>query len=131
MAKFTSKIVGMFYRKPAQGILDGLPINFPLHLKREPENQFDRKAVAIFLFTKDLVNNEDVQAQLSEELQSFGYTIEDIMSKEVWHLGYVPKNSAPDWVYVLDPDLYINVFFRIIDGKPGFATSDFGVASDE
>ena len=82
----------MFYRPPAQAIIEILPIGCPLTLYAEPDNPADANAVAVYVKSADLP--EAGYAQLDENARGFGHNHETILAQDEWHLGYVPKQFA-------------------------------------
>ena len=88
----TFPIVGAFFRPPAQALLDSLAIGTPLFLWSEPENAYDINAVAVYLNSADL--GEAAKLQLESTLSEFGYTVDQIMAAEIWHLGYIDRKNA-------------------------------------
>ena len=90
----TFPIVGMKFRPPAQVLINSLAIGVPLTVIAEPENAYDPNAIAVWLYTKDLP--EASQEALKETGPTAGWTLDRILSEEVFHLGYIPKEMAAE-----------------------------------
>lgn len=92
----TLPIVGSHYGpqrgSPSKTLISVLAIGTPLFLMAEPENQFDPYAVAVYLSSSELT--PAMQDALPEPLADFGFTLEQILAGDSWHLGYVPKGMA-------------------------------------
>lgn len=88
-------IVGARFRPPALALIQGLPPETNLYLRAEPQNPYDENAIQVFLKSEDLQNlTEEETENLNQELASSGKDLEEILSEEEWHLGYVPKDLA-------------------------------------
>jgi hypothetical protein len=85
-------LVGAHFRPPAKALLAHLPTGAQLMLRPEPDNQFDSNAVAV------LVNPAQVPKSQHRELEndalSYGFDLEEILSRAEWHLGYVKATKA-------------------------------------
>ena len=92
MAGNTFPIVGAFYRPPAKALIEALAVGTPLMLLAEPENEFDKNAVAVWLKSSDIP--EASKEKLEESLPPFGFDMEKITAQDSWHLGYIPKEMA-------------------------------------
>ena len=90
----TFPIVGMKFRPPAQALINSLAVGVPLTVIAEPENAYDPNAIAVWLYSKDIP--EASQEALKETLPSSGFTLDRVLSEEVWHLGYFPKEMAAE-----------------------------------
>jgi hypothetical protein len=126
MTAFVSTIVGDFYRPLGTAVLKSLSLNFPVYLKREPENKFDSNAIAVYVLTEDILSNEQVKLQLIDELERSSCTLQEFTEHNKWHVGYVPKKTAPKWLLDTSPDILVPAIFRIHMGKFGFSVSDLG-----
>lgn len=88
-------IVGARYRPPAQEILDSLPAEAKLLLRRQPDNPYDGNAVQVlmvgFPFSK-------VPDAINEILTAAG--IEDINADV--HLGFIPREHAAKLAPLMD-----------------------------
>ena len=95
----TFPIVGSIFRPPAKAILQVLPLGAPLTLRRERDNIHDCNAIAVWVPTSSI---PDDQAETLDLLaQGFGFDIGQIMCESEWHLGYIPARMvsalAPQW----------------------------------
>jgi hypothetical protein len=91
MPKFLAPLVGMHFRPPAKALLSVLPQGHPLYLRREPHNEYDPHAVAVDLLTATLP--ERLHEDLAQMLPPMGHTLEDFLSQERWHLGYLANKA--------------------------------------
>lgn len=87
-------IVGMYYRPPAEALIKVIAIGTPLLLRAEPDNPADPNAVSVWLRSSDLT--AEAKERLETELGTMGYTVADILAREEWQLGYIPKNMAAE-----------------------------------
>ena len=92
MATNTLPIVGAYFRPPAKVLIEVLSIGTPLELIAEPDNIYDPNAIAVWLNSSHIP--PEAYSRLEELLPPFGYSLEDVMNEEYWHLGYVPKELA-------------------------------------
>jgi hypothetical protein len=90
----TSPIVGMSYHPPAWALIDVLALNHPLILRHEPQNAFDTNALAIFVQTTSLDDNQIEALNASPRLRRDGLTTNDLLSRDEWQLGYIPAVLA-------------------------------------
>ena len=90
----TMPIVGAFFRPPAKLLLAHLALGVPLLLVAEPDNPYDPNAVAIWLRSADIpvASHES----LDEALPQVGLSLAQVLSQELWHLGYIPKEMAAE-----------------------------------
>lgn len=93
-------IVGAHFRPPAKIILQFLPGGAPLTMEREPTNEFDANAIAVYVEPSAIP--EHVREECGIQATGFGYSIEDIMSHARWHLGYVPAKFATGLAPAMD-----------------------------
>lgn len=96
MATNTLPIVGSFYGpqrgSPSKALIAALSVGTPLFLIAEPENPADPNAVAVYVESAQIpVAGHPL---LEEALPEFGFTVEQILDQDAWHLGYVPKEMA-------------------------------------
>jgi hypothetical protein len=112
----TLPIVGAFYRPPAKALIEALSIGTPLQLIAEPDNQYDPNAIAVYLCTTDIPDN--AYDKLEEILPPYGYSLEQVMNEEYWHLGYVPKELAAKLVGTLGPEPMSVTFSLSSNGAP-------------
>jgi HIRAN domain len=86
-------IVGAYYHPPAKSILQVLPAGTPLWLEPEPDNIHDPNAVKILVASANIPQSAHEELALLAALQ--GWSLEEILCEETWHLGYVPRGLAP------------------------------------
>jgi len=112
-------IVGMFYRKPAQAIIDCIPIGTHIYAYAEPSNEVDPNAIAILIDSEHIP--EQCHDSLDIKLANYGMEIGDIMGEPTWHLGYIPKGLAAmlkNSGDVQDNIIYHGTFMQDMKGKP-------------
>lgn len=111
MSRNTLPIVGMYYRPPAKALIAALPIGTRLYLIAEPENQYDKNAIAVYIHSSDIPVGS--HATLEKTLPPFGYDLGRVLTQEAWHLGYIPKNFAAELRSsgAIEPDLPYEVAF--------------------
>ena len=88
----TLPIVGAFFRPPAQLILENLATDTKLSLIADPENPYDRNAVAVYLDFADIPWN--TISAIEDKLQSCGSSIEALAETKTIHVGFIPKEIA-------------------------------------
>lgn len=117
MQTFTAPIVGMFFRPPAKTLLKYLPAESSLTLQRELENPYDPNAVMVFCDVADIP--AEFHEDLNAEAEPFGFSIEEILAQDQWHLGYIAKEYAAHLAPLLDknPPDSVYLFFNI-ENKP-------------
>lgn len=92
MATVRYPIVGMFYRPPAQALVDNLPAGTSLYIVAEPDNHADPNAIAVYL---PLTQLDSLPENIDDFLQMSGNTREDLKSDGFdIQLGYIPKHMA-------------------------------------
>ena len=84
-------VVGAYFRPPAKAILQVLPTGTPLVLRPEPTNQYDANAIQVIVATSD-IPQDDLEAAVC----GYGFTLEEVLAKPEWHLGYIPRVDAVD-----------------------------------
>lgn len=97
-------LVGMRFRPPALTIVQGLGMDEPLTLQREPENKFDPNAVQIWT-TQDWVDDSlELAGEAKAEASSLGLEsiAEDIDHGNPVFLGFIAATFAKDWAPILD-----------------------------
>jgi hypothetical protein len=101
-----------------------MPIGTPLFIIAEPDNQYDPNAIAVWVETKDI--GPQMQQSLEPELGPFGFDIEQILTQDAWHLGYVPKEMAAKITSqgVLGSGPYMGSFSVSAGGAPRFRSTD-------
>lgn len=114
----TWPIVGMYFRPPAQAIIDVLPSGCALILEPEPTNEYDPNALRILVETKNIP--EGKHEMLDERALSFGFALEDILAEKRWHLGYLPKTIAAKICGSIPGAVPGTLSFNGSDGKPLF-----------
>ena len=92
MAMNTLPIVGAHYRPPAKTIIDCLPVGAKLFMEAEPTNPYDGNAVAVYIRSENIP--QSAYETLEEHLANVGISLNELLSQEFWHLGYIPKNLA-------------------------------------
>lgn len=85
-------IVGAHFRPPAKAILAQLPVGCDLVVTPEPDNAYDSNALAIFVETKSIPPT--VYPDLAQEAIGYGFSLDEILAKPAWHLGYIPRDLA-------------------------------------
>lgn len=99
---FTAPLVGDYYRPPAKAIIQSIPTNTSLILRREPDNPYDENAVKVIILT------ENIPQSSHETLESlagpYGFSLEEILAEEEWHLGYISKEFAVHLTKLLEPE---------------------------
>jgi hypothetical protein len=90
----TSPIVGMSHHPPAWALIDVLALNHPLVLRHEPQNAFDPNALAIWVQTASLDDNQVEALNASSRLRRDGLTTDDLLARDEWQLGYIPAALA-------------------------------------
>lgn len=90
--QYTFLIVGAHYRPPAKAILSILPVECPLEITPEPENEHDPNAVKVSILTENIPPEQHTELGLIS--QNYGYSLDDILRENEWHLGYIPREYA-------------------------------------
>ena len=85
-------IVGMFYRPPAKVLVNVIAVGTPLTLLAEPDNPADPNAIAVYVKSSEIP--ETAHDALAEQLPEYGFSLDDILNQDEWHLGYIPANFA-------------------------------------
>ena len=88
MTSHTYSIVGMHFRPPAKALLASLPTGARLSIVPEPTNPFDANALSVWVEPKELPASQ--MPDLESNAAGFGFSLEQILSAEGWHLGYIP-----------------------------------------
>lgn len=98
MPELNAPLVGMRFRPPALTIVQGLGMDQPLRLRREPENQHDENAIAV------LMPEDWAQAlpELFSEAQTEAESLGNTLLEDETHLGYIAAFVAKDWAPVFD-----------------------------
>jgi hypothetical protein len=85
-------LVGMFFHPPANLVLKGLLGGTHLTLLAEPENPYDANAIRVECCPRDM--EPEYAENARDELEGFGYTLEELLEIPSIHLGYVAKNAT-------------------------------------
>lgn len=108
---------GVFHRgrdgSPAPAIVKVLPGGTPFQIVPEPENPYDSNALRVFVKSSDIP--EMVHQRLDEEASGYGASLQDILDRPDWFLGYVAKEVAA--IIKADEILGASLTFAA-DGKP-------------
>ena len=121
----TFPIVGSHYRPPAKALLESLPIDTPLTLHAEPENEHDENAIQVLVDSTDIAravrSSKECQRTLINSCADCGFTDFDaLFQTPSWHLGYIPRAIAAK--IKLDDDVSGSLCF-LPDGKPAITTT--------
>jgi len=82
----------MFFRPPANLVLKGLLGGTHFTLFAEPENPYDANAIRVECCPRDM---EPQYAEgTRDELEGFGFTLEELLAINSLQLGYVAKNAT-------------------------------------
>lgn len=106
-------LVGMRYRPPAAAILSVLPAGAALHLRPEPSNPFDANAIQVLVATMEIPEGQ--REGLALAAAPFGFTIEEILAADEWHLGYVKRECAAESAarWRAEPNIYCNIYLQL------------------
>ena len=85
-----SYLVGSYFCRASDLILDILPTSTPLILTPEPENPYDEQAIKVLLASENL----RLPPNADEELAEYGSSIHDLMEMGEIHLGYIAKSGG-------------------------------------
>ena len=94
-----SPLVGAHFRPPAKQVLANARANAELKLLPEPDNPYDALAIKVIGRVQDLVP-EGLWPQLEQSLFGTGVELEELLSQEELHLGYLISASnkkLEDW----------------------------------
>lgn len=86
------KLVGSYFHPPAPTLLKFLPAGAEVPLVREPTNEYDRNAIAVY--GKIASIPKELHEGLEEALFSQGRELEEVLQVEQYHIGYIPKDIA-------------------------------------
>ena len=86
-------IVGGRFRPPAIAIMKSLRLGAPLSLIPEPSNPYDPNAIKIEIDTPIIFENS---SDLEDNLAGAGFEPSELEASPSWHLGYIPKDIAPE-----------------------------------
>jgi hypothetical protein len=96
----TYPIVGMYYRPPAQALVDSLPVGTPMILRADPHGEVsgsahnDPTAICIVMRTEAVAAETLANAEFIAALSRYGTSIDDFLAEPEWHIGFVPKELA-------------------------------------
>ena len=94
MPHLLAPIVGAHFHPPAKLILQILPLNQSLILDPEPDNPYDPDAIKVMVKPTSIKIPEAQAEKIADELISYGSNWEDVMEKDLLHIGYIPKSGA-------------------------------------
>lgn len=120
MSSTTHKIVGMYWRKPALGILKGLPAATQLSVIHDETNEHDPNAMAVFVETATMLralNTDALKEKMDEEVAQFGTSLSELETQPAWQLGFIPREDAVEVVKDKDKISFSELSF-LADGKP-------------
>lgn len=96
----TLAIVGARFRPPAKEILNNLPSNAKLILRRQPDNPYDSNAVQVCLWMdQDLPETVMTLLIGAEHVDEYYKDVEDV---EPFHLGFIPRDEAVEIAPMMD-----------------------------
>lgn len=113
-------IVGGKFRPPALGVIASLPVGFSLLLKREPDNKFDHNAIKVILVDSDALAKIDAEL-LSRNIEGYGFTRDDLVTRGPIHLGYIPRDNAGELARIVDTtgiSQWPGTFTTNVEGQP-------------
>lgn len=82
-----SPLVGIHFRPPAKAVLAHLPSGTALRLAREPFNEYDPQAIAVFVATSAIPASQ--HASLEAALAGFGFLLPEVLARSEHQLGYI------------------------------------------
>jgi hypothetical protein len=85
-------LMGAYYRPPAQSIISNLKGGSTLILEAEPTNEYDKNAIKVLVASDEIPKERDEALDLMA--QGYGFSIQEIRSRDRWHLGYLARDSA-------------------------------------
>lgn len=91
--KTHSALVGMHFRPPAKAILAHLPAGSALRLEREPFNEYDPFAVAVWVRVAQVPEGQYPNFELA--LGGHGFSLEETLAKSEHQLGYIASAKLP------------------------------------
>jgi|HubBroStandDraft_1064217.scaffolds.fasta_scaffold57781_5 hypothetical protein len=99
--RYALPIVGARFRPPSVGLLEVMPLGFPLLLAREPSNAYDANAVRVLIPGLAEFDTLPVEAVV-EKCAGFGKEVIAVRDAMPWHLGYIPREVAEEVARVMD-----------------------------
>lgn len=115
-------IVGAHFRPPAKAILEVLPTGAELELRPEPSNPFDPNAIQVIVASSQIPPERYTDLELSAS--GYGFSLDDILDSDFWHLGYLPRGLAAVIAPKLAGKTYPAKLCFLADGKPGLQMED-------
>lgn len=98
----TLAIVGARFRPPAKEILDNLPSNAKLILRRQPDNPYDSNAVQVCLWmVQELPETVLELLMIAEYVQVNA----DRTEMAPFHLGFIPRDEAAGIAPLMDAEI--------------------------
>jgi hypothetical protein len=94
MTEMLVPLVGMYWRPPAQLIVDNLPGGSNLILDPEPNNDKDPNAIRVMVRTEDLDFSKEIEQEIRDKLIGYGVTWDDFKGQEFAHLGYIAASGG-------------------------------------
>ena len=85
-------LVGMHFRPPAKQTVSCLPSGTPLRLQPEPDNPYDPEALQVWVRSAHIPESQ--WEALGDALQGTGFSLEDLLAQDEWHLGYVARSGG-------------------------------------
>lgn len=85
-------IRGFHFHPPAKALVQFIPFQAQLLLRREPENQYDPNAIQVWIAPQAFP--ESVEDQLQVDLMGFGMDLAQFREQAHWLLGYIGKEFA-------------------------------------
>lgn len=121
MTTVKAPLVGMHFRPPAKAILAVLPSACPLSVVPEPDNPHDENALAVFVKSAGIP--EHSHSDLDREAQFFGSSVQEILARDAWQLGYIARQDAMHLAPRITSAMGDNDHFEgrlafALDGKP-------------
>lgn len=86
--KMTLLLVGAHFNRPSKVLQGALPQDVEVELRREPENPYDERAVAVYV-TSVSVDMDILEKDLLGDLEATGYGLGEVRGQEKWKLGHV------------------------------------------
>lgn len=91
--KMTLLLVGTHFNRPSKVLMGALPQDVEVELRREPENPYDEKAVAVYVLSAS-VDMGILEKNLLGDLEATGYGLRDVRGQEKWKLGHVAAEGG-------------------------------------
>lgn len=88
----SAPLVGAYHRPPAKAILACLKTGASLMLIREPENEYDRNAIGVWVASSQIP--EALYDQLELMASGFGWSKEQILETPQWKLGFIAAKTG-------------------------------------